>query len=165
MAEMYLVDDDPRNADRTQARFRPVAVAHPTRVYTPSVAPAAPTYAAPTYASGPFAPNTGFFPQNQFWGGSAWGGNPIYAQPPTWGNPYMGMLGGLFGRVNVGQLVELVGAGFAALKSLPTAPVSTGDVTTDVANLVTYQQAIAEHGKLDEQIRTGASIIAKLLGA
>jgi hypothetical protein len=77
----------------------------------------------------------------------------------------MGTLGGLFGRVNVGQLIELVGAGFAALKSLPTAPVSTGDVATDVANLVTYQQAIAEHGKLDEQIRTGASIIAKLLGA
>jgi hypothetical protein len=158
---MYLVDDG-RNAvvndHRTPARFRPVSVASAPSGYAPALA-------APTYASGPFAPNAGFFPQNQFWGGNAWGANPVYAQPPTWGNPYMGMLGGLFGRVNVGQLIELVGAGFAALKSLPTAPVSTGDVATDVANLVTYQQAIAEHGKLDEQIRTGASIIAKLLGA
>ena len=162
MADMYLVDDG-RNAvmdHRTPARFRPVSVAT-----APAQSGYAPAAAGPSYAAGPFAPNPGFFPQNQFWGGNAWGGNPVYAQPPMWGNPSMGGLGGLFGRVNVGQLVELIGAGFAALKSLPTAPVSTGDVTTDVANLVTYQQAIAEHGKLDEQIRTGASIIAKLLGA
>jgi hypothetical protein len=157
MADMYLVEDDVRNSDhRVPARVRPVSVSPAPRVYTPAAAPAA----APTYAPAPLYP-----PQGAFWGGNAWGGNPIYAQPPMWGNPFMGTLGGLFGRVNVGQLVELIGAGFAALKSLPTAPVSTGDVATDVANLVIYQQAIAEHGKLDEQIRTGATIIAKLLGA
>jgi hypothetical protein len=61
--------------------------------------------------------------------------------------------------------VHVVGQGFAALKALPTAPTSTGDVATDVANLTLYQRALAEHGKLDEQIRTGVHIVAKLLGA
>ena len=87
-------------------------------VYTPAAA--TPTYAAPTYASGPYAPNAGFFPQNQFWGGNAFGTNPVYAQPPYWGGPWGNMgnttLGQLFGGVNIGQLIDLVGQGFAAIR-------------------------------------------------
>jgi hypothetical protein len=91
---------------------------------------------------------------------------PIYAQPPVYGQPpFMGTLGALFGGINIGQVIDLVGQGFAALKALPAAPSSTGDVATDVANLTLYQRALAEHGKLDEQIRTGVHIVAKLLGA
>jgi len=91
---------------------------------------------------------------------------PIYAQPPVYGQPpFLGTLGALFGGINIGQVIDLVGQGFAALKALPTPPSSTGDVATDVANLTLYQRALAEHGKLDEQIRTGVHIVAKLLGA
>jgi hypothetical protein len=75
------------------------------------------------------------------------------------------MLGTLLGGVNIGQVIDLVGQGFAALKALPAAPAATGDVATNVANLTLYQRALAEHGKLDEQIRTGVHIVAKLLGA
>ena len=159
-----------RNADhRVPARWRPVTVASGSRVYNPAptsypspaqVYPAVPSYPAPqTYA----APQV--YPQN-----ALLGQNPIYAQPPYWGSPWGGnigntTLGQLFGGVNIGQLVDLVGQGFAAIRSLPAAPTSTGEIVTDVANLTTYQQALAEHGKLDEQIRTGVHIIAKLLGA
>jgi hypothetical protein len=91
---------------------------------------------------------------------------PIYAQPPVYGQPpFLGTLGALFGGVNIGQVIDLIGQGFAALKSLPSAPTSTGDVGTDVANLTLYQRSLAEHAKLDEQIRTGVHIVAKLLGA
>jgi hypothetical protein len=143
-------------------------------VYTPSAA--APAASSPAYAPPPvfaqpgffpnsgFVPNTGFVPNSGFVPNTGfWSGSPVYAQPPS---SFMGgPLGALFGRVNIGQIVELVGQGFAAFKSLPVSPAATGDVSTDVQNFVIYQQALAEHGKLDEQIRTGASIIARLLGA
>jgi len=91
---------------------------------------------------------------------------PIYAQPPVYGQPpFLGTLGALFGGINIGQVIDLVGQGFAALRSLPTAPGATGDVGTDVANLTLYQRALAEYAKFDEQIRTGVHIVAKLIGA
>jgi len=67
--------------------------------------------------------------------------------------------------VSIGSLVDLIGQGFAAIRSLPTAPTSSGDAATDMANLVLYQTALAQHGKSDEQIRTAVHIIGKLLGA
>ena len=99
-----------------------------------------------------------------------WGGNqPVYMQPPAWGwGGQQGTLGGLFAGlngINIGTLVELAGQGFAAIRSLPTPPTSSGDSGTDVANLTLYQQALAEHGKTDEQIRTVVHILGKLLGA
>ena len=53
---------------------------------------------------------------------------------------------------------------FAALQSLPAAPVATGDVETDVGNLILYQGALAQHAKRDEQVRTLGSLVAKLVG-
>jgi hypothetical protein len=47
--------------------------------------------------------------------------------------------------------------------SLPTPPAPTSDGGTDVANLVTYQSALASHGKRDEQIRTIGNLAGKLL--
>ncbi len=79
-----------------------------------------------------------------------------------WGAPWG--LGGLFGGVNAGRLVDLAAQGFAAIRSLPAAPTATGDVSTDVANLVTYQEALADHGKTDERIRTVAHVIGVVLG-
>jgi hypothetical protein len=123
-----------------------------------------PTWTPPTYSPPPSypAPNMGFSP-NPYYG---YGQGPVYMQPPVYGqSPSLGMLGALFGGINIGQVIDLVGQGFAALKALPAAPSSTGDVATDVANMTLYQRALAEHGKLDEQIRTGVHIVAKLLGA
>jgi hypothetical protein len=121
------------------------------------------TYAGPAsmFAQPQFAPQ--FAPQGFF------GGNqPVYQQPPAWGWGQPGTLGGLFSglnSVNIGSLVDLIGQGFAAIRSLPTPPTSSGESGTDIANLTLYQQALAEHGKSDEQIRTAVHIIGKLLGA
>ena len=174
-ADIYYVDT--RNAPARDHRtiFNPVIPATPARVvaptsaqriwYSPAPAPApASTSVPPTYSPPPSypAPNPGFAP-NPYYG---YGTGPAYLQPPAYGQPpFLGTLGALFGGINIGQVIDLVGQGFAALKALPAAPSSTGDVATDVANMTLYQRALAEHGKLDEQIRTGVHIVAKLLGA
>ena len=119
------------------------------------------SYAGPAYMPAP-APMS-YAPQG-VWGG----GQPVYMQPPAWGWGQPGTLGGLFAGlngVNIGTLVDLIGQGFAAIRSLPTPPTASGESGTDVANLTLYQQALAEHGKTDEQIRTAVHIIGKLLGA
>ena len=167
-ADLYFVE---RNAAVNDHRTpqRPTWVNSTTR--TPTYVPPAAmptgtrvTYGGPaTYAgSGQFAPQ--FAPQ-AFWGGN----QPVYMQPPAWGwGGQPGTLGGLFAGlngINLGSLIDLAGQGFAAIRSLPTPPTSSGDSGTDVANLTLYQQALAEHGKTDEQIRTAVHIIGKLLGA
>ncbi len=138
---------------------RVVGWATPTATTASYAGPA--TYAGPAYMQAP-APMT-YAPQGFFGGGQ-----PVYLQPPAWGWGQPGTLGGLFAGlngVNIGTLVDLIGQGFAAIRSLPTPPTASGDSGTDVANLTLYQQALAEHGKTDEQIRTAVHIIGKLLGA
>jgi hypothetical protein len=92
---------------------------------------------------------------------------PVYQQPQpmiyTGPQPMTGM-GALFGRLTTGQIIEMIAQGFAALQSLPTAPVSTRELETDIANLVLYQGAIASHAKRDEQVRTLGSLVSKLVG-
>jgi hypothetical protein len=171
-ADIYYVDT--RNAagrDHRPIIAGPTNPGAPTRVvvptstqrvtYSPGPGPgwvtSNPTWTPPSYPN----PNTGFSP-NPY----GYGQGPVYMQPPVYGQPpFLGTLGALFGGINIGQVIDLVGQGFAALKALPAAPSSTGDVATDVANMALYQRALAEHGKLDEQIRTGVHIVAKLLGA
>ena len=133
----------------------PAAAAGSTRVYgTPA------TYAGPAM----LAPSGAMYPQGYYANQQ-----PSYLPPPPnwgWGQP--GTLGGLFGGLNglnIGTLIDLVGQGFAAVRSLPTPPTASGDGTTDTANLILYQQALAQHGKTDEQIRTAVHVIGKLLGA
>jgi hypothetical protein len=97
--------------------------------------------------------------------------------PTSDGNPYMvgstaqpygmamGMgLGGLFANTTPGQLIDLVAQVFAAVMTLPTPPTPTSDPATDVPNLITYQTAITQYEKRDEQIRTLGNIVQKLLG-
>ena len=156
-ADVYFVDT--RNADPRDHRVgRPTVV---TASRQPTYVPPAGMGQRVTYA-GPA----------QFGGQApmAWGGgNPVYVQPPAWGwGQQPGTLGSLFGGlngVNIGSLIDLIGQGFAAIRSLPTPPTASGDSGTDVANLTLYQTALAEHGKTDEQIRTAVHIIGKLLGA
>ena len=82
----------------------------------------------------------------------------IYAAPPTSG------AAALLGRLTTGQIIEMVAQVFAAVQSLPGAPVATRDMETDVANLILYQGALASHAKRDEQVRTLGSLVAKLVG-
>jgi hypothetical protein len=183
-ADLYFVDT--RNADvRDHRVLRPGSVTPTRAIVVPPAAsrvswtqPAAffpsqttmpaqspqyiqpPMYAQPVFAQPPIYGQPPMFGQQQpLFGPSPYGQSP-YGQPP-----FLGTLGALFGGVNIGQLVDLIGQGFAAIKALPAAPSSTGDGSTDVANLTLYQKSLAEHAKLDEQIRTGVHIVAKLLGA
>ena len=70
----------------------------------------------------------------------------------------------LFGKLTTGQIVEMVSQIFAALQSLPSAPVATREVDTDVANLILFQNALAQHAKRDEQVRTLGGLVARLVG-
>jgi len=156
-ADIYYVDT--RNADPRDHRVNVVRPGTPTRAV---VMPAATTSRVGWAQPATIYPST----TTAYAQPMPYAQAPIYAQPPVYGQPpFLGTLGALFGGINIGQVIDLVGQGFAALKALPSAPSSTGDVATDVANLTLYQRALAEHGKLDEQIRTGVHIVAKLLGA
>jgi len=87
-----------------------------------------------------------------------------YAQQFPQQYPATGAAAMLLGRFTIAQVVEAIAQGIAAMKSLPTAPAATRDVETDVANMVLYQTALADHAKFDERIRTLGGIIAKLAG-
>jgi hypothetical protein len=165
--DVYFVE---RNAvsDR-ERRARPTVISrtrtpgyHPPAIVPPETRV---TYGGPATFAGP-APFAG---PAQFGPPGLWAGNqPVYMQPPAWGWGMPGTLGGLFAGlngINIGTLVDLVGQGFAAIRSLPNPPTASGDSGTDVANLVLYQQALAEHAQNDERIRTAVHIIGKLLGA
>ena len=169
-ADVYFVDT--RNADH-RTPVRPTAVITSRQPpYAPPAGsrvgwsqPATATYAGPaTFANPAYmqAP-TAFAPQGFFGGGQ-----PVYMQPPAWGWGQPGTLGGLFAglnSVNMGSLVDLIGQGFAAIRTLPTPPTASGESGTDVANLTLYQTALAEHAQTDERIRTAVHILGKLLGA
>jgi len=66
------------------------------------------------------------------------------------------------GELSTGKLVEAGAQILAAIQPLPSAPVATGKLETDLANMVLYQKALAEHAKRDEQLRTVGSLGAKL---
>ena len=80
-----------------------------------------------------------------------------YAPPPS-------PASSLFGGVSTGQIIDLVAQIFAALMPLPAAPTSTSDTHTDVSNLMTYQGALAQYAKRDEQVRTLGNLVTKLVG-
>jgi hypothetical protein len=157
--DIYYVDT--RNADPRDHRvIRPGAIV-PARAValTPTstssrVAYAPPAYVPPAYAS----PASAMYPP-QFFGAA-----PVYSTGPMYGQPFMGQLGSLFGGLNLGQVVALAADAFAAFKALPTAPVPTGDVATDVANDVLYQSALARELKVEKQIEFGGRLAWGLLG-
>jgi hypothetical protein len=84
-----------------------------------------------------------------------------YAQP--YGQPWQQYP--LFGgRLNLGNALDLVAETIAALWPLPDAPVTTGDIGTDVQNHVLYQTSLAQHTKRDERIRTLGVVMKRLIG-
>ena len=61
---------------------------------------------------------------------------------------------------------ELIDAGIqilAAIQSLPAAPTAQGEVSTDVENLLTYETALWQHAKRDEQLRTLGNLLVRIL--
>jgi hypothetical protein len=111
------------------------------------------------------------FGQQMMYGGQGYMG----AQPNYFGSQsgyfgpqgpgYFGQGGpSMFARLSAGKIVDMAAQVFAALTSLPDAPVATADPATDVPNLITYQSSLASYAKRDEQIRTLGSLVAKLVG-
>ena len=87
-----------------------------------------------------------------------------YAQPLVYAQPApQSPLSMLFGNMQAGQVIALIAEALAAFRSLPAAPVATKDIATDIANGVTYDTALAQHAKTDEQIRTIGHLVAKLV--
>lgn len=145
-ADIYYVDT--RNATRDHRPGRPTQSVWSPRPRVTAVPPSRTVYVPPA-------------PQ-------AYAQTPVYhaAQPQVFyagPQPFSGAAA-LFGRLTTGQLIEMIAQGYAALQSLPSAPVATRDLETDIANLVLYQGAIASHAKRDEQVRTLGSLVAKLVG-
>ncbi|MBE7448598.1 MAG: hypothetical protein HS111_06860 [Kofleriaceae bacterium] len=134
----FETDDDTRNARvrviRHPGNVRPGV--YPTRPYQPAVYPAP----APMY---PPAGCPAYAPQ------------PVIVQRPAVRR---------FSDLTTGDIAHLASQALAALQALPAAPAPVGATETDVANLITYQAALAQHAKRDEQLRTIGSFIAKLLG-
>lgn len=61
---------------------------------------------------------------------------------------------------------EMIDAGIqilAAIQALPAAPTAQGEVSTDVENMLTYQTALWQHAKRDEQLRTLGGLLARIL--
>lgn len=87
-----------------------------------------------------------------------------YAQPLVYTQPApQSPFSSLFGNMHAGQVIGLIAEALAAFRSLPAAPVSTKDIGTDIANGITYDTALAQHAKTDEQIRTIGHLVARLV--
>jgi len=83
----------------------------------------------------------------------------VYVQQPA---PYSTMQS-WFGNVSKGEVLDLIIQGLVALTPPPDAPNSTGDVATDLGNLMLYQGAVTLYEKRDEQLRTLAYGLRKLV--
>jgi hypothetical protein len=103
--------------------------------------------------------------------GSSNQGRPVYvgAQPPfIYNQPYQqpypqSTAARMLGQLTTGKIIEMVTQAFAALQSLPAAPAVTKDATTDVGNMILFQNALALHAKRDEQVRTIGALIARMV--
>jgi hypothetical protein len=94
-----------------------------------------------------------------------------YAHPPYMPAGYpggMGMLGLPTGGALVLDLVSLAPVVAEIYTELvatpPTKPAPTGDTATDVANLATFDDAIASYDRRGRQINAVVRAIAKVLG-
>ena len=62
-----------------------------------------------------------------------------------------------------GELIDSAIQLLAALTPLPAAPTAQGESITDIDNLMTYQGALAQHAKRDEQFRTVGNLLVRIL--
>ena len=85
---------------------------------------------------------------------------PAYYQPAY--APATPSFASRFG-MTTGELIDTGVQLLAAITPLPAAPTAQGEATTDVENLMTYQGALAQHAKRDEQLRTLGNLLVRIL--
>ena len=161
-ADIYYVDEN-RNATVRDHRHQSQPTGLPgflrPRQPTRTVYVDRPTVRHEVAPIAPVAPM--IYPQQQFIAAQP---QLMYPQGFPPGFPQQSTAAALFGKLTTGQIVDMVAQAFAALQSLPAAPVATRETSTDVANLILFQNALAHHAKRDEQVRTLGSLVAKLVG-
>jgi hypothetical protein len=167
--DIYYVDNA-RNAtvrDHTGNRvFSPFGGNVPATTRGPAGIPPlgrAPTAYAQPYAQPPTYPQSAY-PMVYSPTAYPYGAAPVpYGQTSTIFAP-QSLASSIFGRITAGQVIEMIAQGFAAIQGVPTPPVATGDVATDIENNGKYNVAVAEAVKSDERTRTLGSILAYLAG-
>jgi hypothetical protein len=116
----------------------------------------APPYMAPApYAASPYAPPPAFYPQQVY--------PPVVPGAPT---PCagQGLLNLSLRNLNLGGILDIAAQAFAAFAKLPDAPPApAAGATFDPQNMVTYQTALAQHAKRDEQFRLVGAVARMLL--
>jgi hypothetical protein len=143
--DVMYIDGDERNAGRdhrTQSGSRPTMVwgnrpvsgGTRTVVVPPGNRPTVITSSAP--AAGYVRPQV------------------VYAQPASFASRF---------GMTTGELIDTAIQILAAIQPLPAAPTAQGDAGIDVENLVTYQGALWQHAKRDEQLRTLGSLLVRIL--
>jgi len=65
--------------------------------------------------------------------------------------------------LTTGELIDMGIQAIAAIQSLPAAPVAQGETNVDLENLMTYQSALWQAAKRDEQLRTLGGLLARIL--
>jgi len=65
--------------------------------------------------------------------------------------------------MTTGELIDTGIQLLTAITPLPAAPVAQGEAATDVDNLITYQGALWQHAKRDEQLRTLGGLLVRIL--
>lgn len=65
--------------------------------------------------------------------------------------------------MTTGELIDTGIQLLTAITPLPAAPVAQGEASTDIDNLMTYQGALWQHAKRDEQLRTLGGLLVRIL--
>ena len=65
--------------------------------------------------------------------------------------------------MTTGELIDTGIQLLTAITPLPAAPVAQGEAATDIDNLMTYQGALWQHAKRDEQLRTLGGLLVRIL--
>jgi hypothetical protein len=131
----------------TGTTVQAIPAAVPAQVYTPApyYPPAMPAYPQP-------------FPQFPQY-------NQFAPYPPYGGYPYPPQSSPLsrLGDISPATIVDMAARLLAALSPLPEPPNPSGKEGIDIENAITYQTALAEHAKRDEQLRELGHAISVLL--
>lgn len=130
--------DDERNADRRRPPRRPGG----------SRTVIVPPGARPTVITGG--------------GSSNWYRPQQYMPQPMPYYPPQDSFASRFG-MTTGELIDTGIQLLTAIAPLPTAPVAQGETSVDVENLMTYQGALWQHAKRDEQLRTLGGLLVRIL--
>jgi hypothetical protein len=65
--------------------------------------------------------------------------------------------------MTTGELIDTGIQLLTAITPLPAAPMAQGDAGTDVDNLLTYETALWQAAKRDEQLRTLGGLLVRIL--